>query len=170
MCQIIRPIIQTDAVPDFLWAHLNKDIDTLQISLDRSLDEVFMFLHSMIHSFVMPDTNFAGKIDNVILTNKCLTHISFCFNHSVFVYTCTYSGTFFFEINKIRFWMFTLILLKEIYHFFKIKILSLWSKRKKNICWLLERNGVIFLLVLYYDSVHYKIIKLSIRRQKNYVY
>lgn len=103
MCQIIRPIIQTDAVPDFLWAHLNKDIDTLQISLDRSLDEVFMFLHSMIHSFVMPDTNFAGKIDYVILTNKCLTHISFCFNHSVFVYTCTYSGTFFSKLINLDF-------------------------------------------------------------------
>lgn len=62
MCQIIRPTIPTDAVPDFLWAHLNKDFDTLQVSLDKSLDEVFMFLHSMIQSFVTPDTNYAGKV------------------------------------------------------------------------------------------------------------
>lgn len=79
MCQIIRPVIPTDTVTDFLWAHLNKDIDTLQVSLDRSLDEVFMFLHSTIHSLVMRETNYGGKSDYVILTIKYLTHISYCF-------------------------------------------------------------------------------------------
>lgn len=103
MCQIIRPIIQTDAVPDFLWAHLNKDIDTLQISLDRSLDEVFMFLHSMIHSFVMPDTNFAGKIDYVILTNKCLTYISFCFTIVYSFIHVHILGLFFSKLIKLDF-------------------------------------------------------------------
>lgn len=40
---------------------MNKDIEILQASLDRSIDEVFMFLHTIIHSFVENDSGYAGK-------------------------------------------------------------------------------------------------------------
>ena len=62
VCKLIHPTIPTGAVPDFLWDHIHKDIDTLRVSLDRSLDDVFMFLHSLIHSFIENECSYAGKI------------------------------------------------------------------------------------------------------------
>lgn len=62
VCKLIHPTIPTGAVPAFLWDHIHKDIDTLRVSLDRSLDDVFMFLHSLIHSFVENECSYAGKI------------------------------------------------------------------------------------------------------------
>lgn len=61
MCQLISPKISSDTVPDFLWAHLEKDIDTLQASFDRSLDDVIMFLHVTVQSLFEGGAIFVGK-------------------------------------------------------------------------------------------------------------
>lgn len=66
MCQLISPKISSDTVPDFLWAHLNKDIETLQASFDRSLDDVIMFLHTTVQSLFEEDSKFAGKAFKIV--------------------------------------------------------------------------------------------------------
>lgn len=66
MCQLFSPKISPDTVSDFLWAHLKKDIDTLQVSIDRSLDDVIMFLHATVHSIFKGDEIFAGKVFKII--------------------------------------------------------------------------------------------------------
>lgn len=55
--------------PDFLWAHFNKDIDTLQVSLDKSLDDIFMFLHYTIHSFLEVNTSYADNLFTIVFNN-----------------------------------------------------------------------------------------------------
>ncbi|XP_062570766.1 E3 ubiquitin-protein ligase RNF213-like isoform X2 [Saccostrea cucullata] len=60
VCGLIQPVIPSDMVPDFLWEHISKDIDILRTSLDRSIDDLFMFLHSTIQSFVENDTSYSG--------------------------------------------------------------------------------------------------------------
>lgn len=74
MYQLIQPAIPTFTVSDFLWAHLSKDIDTLQVSLDRSLDDILMFLHSTIHSFLEGDTSYAGNVLTIVF-NKFLMYL-----------------------------------------------------------------------------------------------
>lgn len=74
MYQLIQPAIPTFTVSDFLWAHLSKDIDTLQVSLDRSLDDILMFLHSTIHSFLEGDTSYAGNVLTIVF-NKYLMYL-----------------------------------------------------------------------------------------------
>lgn len=74
MYQLIQPAIPTFTVTDFLWAHLSKDIDTLQVSLDRSLDDILMFLHSTIHSFLEGDTSYAGNVLTIVF-NKYLMYL-----------------------------------------------------------------------------------------------
>lgn len=74
MYQLIQPAIPTFTVSDFLWAHLSKDIDTLQVSLDRSLDDILMFLHSTIHSFLEGDTSYAGNVLAIVF-NKYLMYL-----------------------------------------------------------------------------------------------
>lgn len=74
MYQLIQPAIPTFTVSDFLWAHLSKDIDTLQVSLDRSLDDILMFVHSTIHSFLEGDTSYAGNVLTIVF-NKYLMYL-----------------------------------------------------------------------------------------------
>lgn len=74
MYQLIQPAIPMFTVSDFLWAHLSKDIDTLQVSLDRSLDDILMFLHSTIHSFLEGDTSYAGNVLTIVF-NKYLMYL-----------------------------------------------------------------------------------------------
>lgn len=74
MYQLIQPAIPTFTVSDFLWAHLSKDIDTLQVSLDRSLDDILMFLHSTVHSFLEGDTSYAGNVLTNVF-NKYLMYL-----------------------------------------------------------------------------------------------
>lgn len=74
MYQLIQPAIPTFTVSDFLWAHLSKDIDTLQVSLDRSLDDILMFLHSTIHSFLEGDTSYAGNVLTIVF-NKYMMYL-----------------------------------------------------------------------------------------------
>lgn len=77
MYQLIQPAIPTFTVSDFLWAHLGKDIDTLQVSLDRSLDDIFMFLHSMIHSFMEGDTSYAGNVLTIVFDKYSMFFLNY---------------------------------------------------------------------------------------------
>lgn len=69
VCKLINPAIPTATVPEFLWDHINKDIDTLRIALGRSLDDVLMFLHSIIHLFVENEESYAGEIHRLNYVN-----------------------------------------------------------------------------------------------------
>ncbi|KAK3585587.1 hypothetical protein CHS0354_036774 [Potamilus streckersoni] len=46
--QFIKPMISSHAVPQFLWQHIEHDLDDLHRALGKSLDDIFIILHSIL--------------------------------------------------------------------------------------------------------------------------
>ncbi|KAL3881512.1 hypothetical protein ACJMK2_027944 [Sinanodonta woodiana] len=49
MSQFIKPEITEDMVSQFLWQHIEHDLDDLHRTLGKSLDDVFIIMHSILY-------------------------------------------------------------------------------------------------------------------------
>ncbi|XP_053396018.1 E3 ubiquitin-protein ligase rnf213-alpha-like [Mercenaria mercenaria] len=48
VCSLIRPDIEEARVGEFVWRHIARDIDDIQHSLGRSVDDALLYVHSII--------------------------------------------------------------------------------------------------------------------------
>ncbi|XP_053396012.1 E3 ubiquitin-protein ligase rnf213-alpha-like [Mercenaria mercenaria] len=49
---IIKPDIETDQVEEFLWQHIQLDVEDLHNAITRSVDDVLLFMHSVINGIL----------------------------------------------------------------------------------------------------------------------
>ena len=57
---VIKPDVEAQQIPDFLWGHVNADLNTLQRVLGCSIDDVFILVHSIINNIMI--THNQGKV------------------------------------------------------------------------------------------------------------
>ncbi|XP_060586335.1 E3 ubiquitin-protein ligase rnf213-alpha-like [Ruditapes philippinarum] len=50
--RLIRPDIDVNNVVEFLWAHINLDIDDLQRTLGRSIDDALLLMHTIVNQIM----------------------------------------------------------------------------------------------------------------------
>ncbi|KAL3881510.1 hypothetical protein ACJMK2_027942 [Sinanodonta woodiana] len=62
LSQLIKPDIAEDMVSQFLWQHIEHDLDDLHRTLGKSLDDVFIIMHSILSGVMeCPKENMIGK-------------------------------------------------------------------------------------------------------------
>ncbi|XP_053396017.1 E3 ubiquitin-protein ligase rnf213-alpha-like [Mercenaria mercenaria] len=47
--ELIKPDIETDQVEEFLWRHIQLDVNDIQRAITRSVDDVLLFMHCIIN-------------------------------------------------------------------------------------------------------------------------
>ena len=57
---VIKPDVQAQQISDFLWGHVNADLNTLQRVLGCSIDDVFILMQSIINNIMI--THNKGKV------------------------------------------------------------------------------------------------------------
>ena len=45
---LIKPDIDINGVEEFLWAHIQQDIDDIHRALGRSVDDVLLLMHTIV--------------------------------------------------------------------------------------------------------------------------
>ena len=51
--QLIKPSCQPDVVAQFLWRHLQRDLDILGRALGRSVDDAALTVHLVLHQMIL---------------------------------------------------------------------------------------------------------------------
>lgn len=49
---LIKPDIEVNQVEEFVWAHIQLDVDDLHRALGRSVDDVLLLMHTVIDSIM----------------------------------------------------------------------------------------------------------------------
>lgn len=57
---VIKPDVEAQQIPDFLWGHVNADLNNLQRVLGCSIDDIFILMHSIINNIMI--THNQGKV------------------------------------------------------------------------------------------------------------
>ena len=50
---LIKPMMEAPNVPQFLWDHIDADLNNLQRVFGCSIDDVFILMHSIINSMMI---------------------------------------------------------------------------------------------------------------------
>ena len=63
--QLIYPPVDHKKVVDFLWDHLNTDINQLSVACGKSQDDCFFIMHMVLHNMISVQQSQQGKWNKV---------------------------------------------------------------------------------------------------------
>ncbi|XP_056014152.1 E3 ubiquitin-protein ligase rnf213-alpha-like isoform X2 [Ostrea edulis] len=67
---VIKPDLQDDNVLPFLWAHIEKDLTTVQKAIGRSVDDVYILMHKICNDIMVKHRNVQMNQDVCVLASK----------------------------------------------------------------------------------------------------
>ena len=63
---LMKPMVEAHNIPQFLWDHIEADLDNLRRILGCSIDDVFILIHSIINNMMI--THNPGNICRSIIS------------------------------------------------------------------------------------------------------
>ena len=60
--EVIKPPCQPEHVAEFLWQHMQRDLDVLGRALGRSVDDAALAVHLVLHQMIIRNGGQTGKI------------------------------------------------------------------------------------------------------------
>ena len=77
--QVIRPPCEPERVTDFLWQHMQRDLDVLGRALGRSVDDAALTVHVVLQRLISVNGGQSSKLqfENTIIFLEGFQHMLF---------------------------------------------------------------------------------------------